>query len=130
VGYFPADEPRYSCIVVVNSPSRYVYYGNQVAGPVFLEIAKKVYATATDMHPVIHANYGDSVDLPFSKDGNRKELRSVLQELDLPFENNKLDAQWVNTERTGETISFTERKVVDGLVLLLSGWDLKMQSTF
>lgn len=125
VGYFPADEPRYSCIVVVNSPSRYVYYGNQVAGPVFLEIAKKVYATATDMHPAIHANNGDSIDLPYSKDGNRKELRSVLQELDLPFENNKLDAQWVNTERNPDVISFAERKVVDGLVPNVVGMGLK-----
>ena len=35
VGYFPADKPEYSCIVVVNSPSNSVYYGNLVAGPVF-----------------------------------------------------------------------------------------------
>lgn len=46
VGYFPADDPLYSCIVVVNSPSNWVYYGNVVAGPVFKEIADKVYATS------------------------------------------------------------------------------------
>ena len=34
-GYFPAENPKYSCIVVVNSPSSDVYYGNLVAGPVF-----------------------------------------------------------------------------------------------
>jgi cell division protein FtsI (penicillin-binding protein 3) len=45
VGYFPADDPLYSCIVVVNAPSNYVYYGNVVAGPVFKEIADKVYST-------------------------------------------------------------------------------------
>ncbi len=44
VGYFPADNPVYSCIVVVNSPSNWVYYGNVVAGPVFREIADKAYA--------------------------------------------------------------------------------------
>ena len=53
VGYFPADDPQYSCIVVVNSPSRNVYYGNMVAGPVFLEIAKKVYATSVNLHPFV-----------------------------------------------------------------------------
>ncbi|HRS44366.1 MAG TPA: penicillin-binding protein 2, partial [Tenuifilum sp.] len=31
VGYFPAEDPKYSCIVVVNSPSNSVYYGNVVA---------------------------------------------------------------------------------------------------
>ncbi len=46
VGYFPADDPLYSCIVVVNAPSNFVYYGNVVAGPVFKEISDKVYATS------------------------------------------------------------------------------------
>jgi cell division protein FtsI (penicillin-binding protein 3) len=45
VGYFPADNPRYSCIVVINNPTKGVYYGGSIAGPVFKEIADKVYAT-------------------------------------------------------------------------------------
>lgn len=45
VGYFPADDPKYSCIVVINNPSKGVYYGGSIAGPVFKEIADKVYAT-------------------------------------------------------------------------------------
>ncbi|MCK4748326.1 MAG: penicillin-binding protein 2, partial [Bacteroidales bacterium] len=35
VGYFPADKPKYSCIVVVNAKSNHIYYGNLVAGPIF-----------------------------------------------------------------------------------------------
>ena len=46
VGYFPAENPLYSCIVVVNAPSNSVYYGNLVAGPVFKEISDKVYSTS------------------------------------------------------------------------------------
>lgn len=44
-GYFPADNPKYSCIVVINNPTKGVYYGGSIAGPVFKEIADKVYAT-------------------------------------------------------------------------------------
>lgn len=44
VGYFPADEPKYSVVVVVNKPSAGSYYGSSVAGPIFKEIAEKVYA--------------------------------------------------------------------------------------
>lgn len=51
VGYFPAEKPLYSCIVVVNAPSRGVYYGALVAAPVFKEIADKVFATDLDVHP-------------------------------------------------------------------------------
>ena len=45
VGYFPADNPKYSCIVVVHKPntSNNDYYGADVAGPVFKRIAQKIY---------------------------------------------------------------------------------------
>ncbi|GAA3512913.1 penicillin-binding protein [Aquimarina addita] len=43
-GYFPAEDPRYSCIVVIHKPDKKKgYYGNIVAAPVFKEIALKVY---------------------------------------------------------------------------------------
>lgn len=43
-GYFPADAPRYSCIVVVAKPNNSTgYYGNRVAAPVFAEIAHRLY---------------------------------------------------------------------------------------
>jgi cell division protein FtsI (penicillin-binding protein 3) len=45
VGYFPADNPKYSCIVVVHKPntSNNDYYGADVAGPVFKRIAQKIF---------------------------------------------------------------------------------------
>nr|WP_315195912.1 penicillin-binding protein [uncultured Flavobacterium sp.] len=45
VGYFPADNPKYSCIVVVHKPntSGNDYYGADVAGPVFKRIAQKIF---------------------------------------------------------------------------------------
>ncbi len=44
-GYFPADNPRYSCIVMITNPQKNRIYGGAVAGPVFKDIADKVYAT-------------------------------------------------------------------------------------
>lgn len=44
VGYFPAQQPRYSCIIVVNNPQAGKYYGSSVALPVFLEIAEQCMA--------------------------------------------------------------------------------------
>jgi cell division protein FtsI (penicillin-binding protein 3) len=53
VGYFPADNPIYSCIVVINSPANGSYYGGLIAGPVFKEIAEKVYSGSVDfLQPV------------------------------------------------------------------------------
>lgn len=47
VGYFPADEPKYSCIVVVHNPDKSVgYYGADVSGPVFKSVAQKIYTNS------------------------------------------------------------------------------------
>ncbi len=44
-GYFPADKPKYSCIVVIHKPNpEKGYYGSTVAAPVFKRIAKKIYS--------------------------------------------------------------------------------------
>lgn len=46
-GYFPADDPKYSCIVVIHEPDQSVgYYGADVSGPVFKSVAQKIYATS------------------------------------------------------------------------------------
>ena len=54
VGYFPADEPKYSCIVVVHKPSTALnnYYGADVAGPVFKRIAQKIFTDAPSTNEI------------------------------------------------------------------------------
>src|SRR5690606_25681071 len=47
--YFPAENPKYSMIVVIQNP-RNGYYGATIAGPVFRELADMVYANDMDMH--------------------------------------------------------------------------------
>lgn len=48
-GFFPYDNPQYSCIVVIDNPNRAGIYGNVVAGPVFKEIADKIFARDKEM---------------------------------------------------------------------------------
>ena len=53
-GYFPADNPKYSCIVVVHKPKKSIgYYGNIVAAPVFKEIAQKIYSDTPVVDEVV-----------------------------------------------------------------------------
>jgi cell division protein FtsI (penicillin-binding protein 3) len=54
VGYFPADNPKYSCIVVVHKPSTINnnYYGADVAGPVFKRIAQKIFTDAPSTNEI------------------------------------------------------------------------------
>jgi cell division protein FtsI (penicillin-binding protein 3) len=55
-GYFPADDPQYSCIVVIrNKPFARKYYGALVAGPVFKEVADKLMAVSADKNEIFTA---------------------------------------------------------------------------
>lgn len=58
VGYFPADKPKYSCIVVVHKPStaNNNYYGADVAGPVFKRIAQKIFTDAPSTNEIKNIN--------------------------------------------------------------------------
>ena len=54
VGYFPADNPKYSCIVVIHEPDKSVgYYGADVSGPVFKSMAQKIYSNSPVVDKVI-----------------------------------------------------------------------------
>ena len=58
-GFFPADEPKYSCIVVVSDPDKKKgYYGATVAAPIFKEIAQKIYTTT----PIDNQSVNDKVE--------------------------------------------------------------------
>ncbi len=53
-GYFPADDPKYSCIVVIHEPDREVgIYGADVAGPVFKSLAEKIHVTSPVVDKVV-----------------------------------------------------------------------------
>ena len=68
VGYFPADNPKYSCIVVIHEPDKSVgYYGADVSGPVFKKIAQKIF---TDT-PVVDEI--ESLDVKYATSENEYE---------------------------------------------------------
>ncbi len=61
-GYFPANDPQYTIVVVIrNKPHAYPYYGASVAGPVFREVADRIYATHLFKQPQLNRQQADSV---------------------------------------------------------------------
>jgi cell division protein FtsI (penicillin-binding protein 3) len=108
VGFFPSDNPMYSCIVVVNSPSNSVYYGNLVAGPVFKEIADKLYATEIYLKVEHIAEQPETPDLPYSKHGYRKDLENVLSVLDVDIKQQAGKSEWVSTKKNDSYIEVND----------------------
>lgn len=124
VGYFPADNPKFSCIVVVNSPSRSVYYGNIVAGPIFKEIADKVYATNPEWFPEV-SRKAQLVELPESKSGFKPQLKTVFSSLKIPTIDEAPKSLWANTLRNHETVELRNRTVIANLVPDVTGMCLR-----
>ena len=82
VGYYPVENPKYSCIVVIHRPNKSIgYYGSTVAAPVFKTIAKKVF---NDIPKKIEISYSAFADLenntvPNVKGLNQKEAIKKLK---------------------------------------------------
>lgn len=127
VGYFPADNPQYSCIVVVNAPSQYVYYGNLVAGPIFKEVADKVYANSLDMHEELkkQENFLASSAIPYSKHGEKRTIEKVFKELGVPVISKAKDEDWIVTETKDTAVVIDERRITENLVPNVVGMGLR-----
>ncbi len=124
VGYFPAENPLYSCIVVINAPSNGVYYGNLVAGAVFKEISDKVYATSffRDYKP---ENESDIKPVaPEAGNGYRADINEVLRNLDVNYRRTS-DEEWVTTRESGDTIRLAGVKIEKGLIPDVRGMSLR-----
>ena len=106
-GYFPANNPLYSCIVVISAPSKEIY-GAKVSGTVFSAIANKVYASSLEYHDPVNSGPVIKKTTPVSKDGNRHDLLTSFRALKVPF-NSTTDGKWVGTLRTEEKIEVKKR---------------------
>ena len=117
VGYFPADKPRYTCIVVIDSPTSSVYYGNLVAGPIFKEISDKVYSTQVKMLEEVETD-PQLVDhlIPFSKVSEKQDLVNAFEKLEIKADIKDPDAKWAIASADSNLVHVTEREVIENLV--------------
>lgn len=123
-GYFPAEDPLYSCIVVINAPSNSVYYGNLVAGPVFKEISDKVYST--NFFRDYKRDEKDKKLAASSEAGNgyRADINEVLRGLRIRYRK-AVDDDWVATRESGDTIRLVGVTRQPGLVPDVRGMTLR-----
>lgn len=122
-GYFPADNPKYSMIVVVQNPTKGSYYAASVAGPVFREISDVIYGSDLEMegNPVLPQLVGNT-KMPDVKDGYKKSAQKVysafgIKALFASVNENQLD--------TNNGIAYKEVKLNKGTVPDVTGMGLK-----
>ncbi len=122
-GYFPADDPQYSCIVIVNSPKSGIYYGGWVAGPVFREIADKVYASAIPLHDNI-SHDALATTMPSSKSGYQSDVKAIYASLGMEMQSVP-DMDWVKCSTGESQPKLSGREMAKGVIPDVRGMGLR-----
>ena len=124
VGYFPADNPRYSCIVVINGPSKGVYYGGSVAGPVFKELAEKVHALTLEKEEETRENETWMNAPTYSPKGFQEDFITVYDQINMYYEPVNEEV-WVDATLKKDSILFRSEEVRAGVVPDVRGMGLR-----
>jgi cell division protein FtsI (penicillin-binding protein 3) len=125
-GYFPADHPQYSCIVVIrNKPFAPVYYGAKIAGPVFKEIADKLYALNADRSRGIKqlALVKDSSYNLYA--GSTEDIKEVVEKLKMKYRDLAKADEWGHLFSVDDQLELNNRKVTNKVMPDIRGMGLK-----
>jgi cell division protein FtsI (penicillin-binding protein 3) len=96
VGYFPAEQPEFTCIVVIRTkPHAFLHYGGQVAAPVFREIATKLYAMYVEKkNPTNYAAVKDSSSYFYA--GYARDVKNVFSRLNVTYKDSATHTDWTH----------------------------------
>ncbi len=126
VGYFPANNPKYSCIVVVSRPTGPSYFGAVVSGTVFKAISDKVYATNLDLQKSLTASKDSSLErIPVVTPGYWADASNLLKTLNIPYTGVKQTDTWAQVIRKGDQLQAQTVNLKDSLWPSFIGMGLK-----
>ena len=122
-GFFPSEDPKYSCIVVIDNPKRYRIYGSDVAAPVFKEIADKIFISDEKYFQEIKKDDFEFT-FPQIRAGYRQDLVYLSNNLSLS-NHSVSDSEWVRTKLIDNSIYWESINSKNHLVPNVVGMTLK-----
>ncbi|HTF82347.1 MAG TPA: penicillin-binding transpeptidase domain-containing protein, partial [Cytophagales bacterium] len=125
-GFFPAEKPKYSCIVVIDNPSGFLQYGADVAAPVFKEIADKVYSQDYEMHKDLKKEMvaPSTEEFPVLRAGLKEELQYLCNMFGIS-NHYEGEEDWVAAQPVNKAIIWQSRKIIQNLVPDVTGMSLR-----
>ena len=127
VGFFPIENPQYTILVViVNKPHVVNHFGASVAGPVFKEIADRLYVTYVKQSNYATNQSAKTDSSYFNYAGFKDDAKQVMQTLKMRYsDSSKITDDWINVNGNKGSIAFINRKTNDNTMPLLKGMGLK-----
>jgi len=123
VGYFPADKPKYSMIVVINDPKG-AYYGALVSGPVFREVADRIYASDVNMYNKVEERLAGNTVAPEAKAGQSQATKKVYNAFGIKALY-AAKSDYFNSVDTNNGVAYQESTPVKGVMPNVNGMGLK-----
>ena len=116
VGYFPAASPRYSCIVVVDSPQCYAWHFGTAVATVVKDIADKIAAKDLAVQDFITAkeNTIPQDSFPLIRAGYRKDLWQLCDVLGIAYHHQEPASAWVRSTIDGDHIAWKDNETPEG----------------
>ena len=126
-GYFPAEDPLYSCIVVIDNPKGWNRYGGDVSAPVFKEIADMIYAQNLEIHDSFTPEYtaANNGTFPVIRAGRLEELNELCNLLGISNHPNQEAGEWVRSAVNNNAITWRKNHEDTGLVPNVQGMTLR-----
>ncbi|MEM6840788.1 MAG: penicillin-binding protein [Bacteroidota bacterium] len=125
-GYFPADRPKYSCIIVINHPKGYQQYGSDVAAPVFKEIADKIYATDLSLHQPLSPQFVREAGVfPVIQAGYGEDLQQICSDLQIEQYVDEDMNEWLRAQPVGTKVQWKAEAVKENQMPNVLGMTLR-----
>ena len=126
-GYFPADNPQYTCVVIiVNKPHAAVYYGGAVAGTVFKEISDRLYSTYITQTNTAGAGQRKKDSSLFSYTGSKQDIAYLNKKLNLPYTDSSSRAdEWIDMSGKNASVILNKKTIDNTTMPPLKGMGLK-----
>ena len=127
VGYFPADNPRYSCIVAIKTyhgpGARNSYYGASLAAPAFKAIVERVYALDAEWHAPLTES--DVPSVAPVKGGDVQEMRTAAGRLSIKTDIARRGQGWATATQDSARVEVTPVQCEEGVMPAVQGMALK-----
>jgi cell division protein FtsI (penicillin-binding protein 3) len=127
-GFFPVENPKYSAIVVIDSPKGFAAYGGDVSAPVFKEIADKIYSQDLKLNskfPIGTYVAQAGNDFPYIQAGKVDELQMICNKFGISNHYNGQGENWVKSVPQVKSIQWKTTELESPTVPDVSGLPLR-----
>jgi cell division protein FtsI (penicillin-binding protein 3) len=124
-GFFPVENPKYSCIVVISEPKGFNQMGADVSAPVFKEIADKIYAQDPEMHKkMADVEQLKMFDFPVIRSGLVRDLKYLCNEMGIS-NHATTEEEWVKADISSNAVLWRGKRMIDNLMPDVTGLTIK-----